>query len=783
MLKNYLKVAIRNIFRHKLYSFINIAGLAVGMSCTILILLWVNDEISYDRFHENGNNLYRIAFTNEQMDFYGDVHPAPLAEFLEDNFPEIIHATHIYPSELKLSNNENSFSCSGKFVHEAFFDMFSFPAIAGNTKEAFSDPISIVLSEKLAHKLFGDSDPLGKTVKLEDNYDFTVTAVLKDIPQNSHIQFEYLLSVDVNRIPQYWDNKCAPTYVQLQAGMSPESVNSKIMHVYNIHNIGSPRNDLFLQPLPDVYLYALGGGGRITYVYIFTGMAIAILLMACMNFMNLSTACSEVRFKEVGIRKVMGSSRPRLMSQFMVESVILTLLSLFLAIILVELVLPSMEMLMGKQMEFTLTGNIVLGLICIAIFTGLLSGSYPALYLSSFKPVIILNKQVSPWQSIKTSKLARSLRLRAVLVVLQFTLSIFFIICSSGIKNQLDYINNKELGFNKDQIVVFNVQGNIRNNVSSLKNELLKNSSIEGITMTMNDMSGWGSSSGVSWEGKQTDDLFDVGCNWVDHEFVNTFEMEMSDGRFFSADYPSDMQNSVVINETLLKRMEIYDPIGKALTRCPGASYEDTRIIIGVIKDYHTESLHKEMRPFVLVPSNNGSNMFIRINPDNISVTLGFIENKVKQFDPNNPFIYRFLDAEFASLYRSELITGKLTTYITLLAIFISCLGLFGLVSFTIRKRNREISIRKVLGASVSNVVHLLTREFIILIIISNVIAWPIAYIVMKKWFQNFAYQSGISLAVFVFSAILTLAIAFITISFRAIKAALTNPVDAIRHE
>jgi putative ABC transport system permease protein len=779
MFKIDLKAALRNLRRYKIYSLINISGLAIGLACAILIFVWARDELSYDRFHENIDDLYMVAFTTEDRTFHGDAHPSPLAEFLEDEYPEIIHATHISPIGLKLSHENNSLRSSGKFVHPAFFEMFSFPIISGDSEDPLSNPMSIVLTEKLAAILFGKEDPIGKSVNLEDRHDFIVSAVIQNPPSNSDIQFDYLLSAEVSPNMSYnWEMKCAPTFVQLQKGTSHEEVSARIVDVYNDHNPGCYKNNLYLQPFKDRHLHALGGGGRITYVYVFSAMALVILLIACINFMNLSTARSEKRFREIGIKKVVGSSRLTLVRQFLGESILLALVALIFALIIAELLLPSINNLLGRQLTLNLTGVTIPILLGITILTGIISGSYPAFYLSSLKPVNVLKNQLQ-FKGPGKSRLSP----RKLLVVLQFSLSIFFIVCAAVIHNQLEYIKSKDLGFNKEHIVMLNLQGEMPAYTSTLKTELLKNPNIESVTISANELFRWSSSSGIDWEGKQTDKVFDVGYNWVDYDYLKTFKLKLKEGRFFSEEFSTDRSEAIVVNEAAIKAMGLENPIGKKVIRMPGSTYEDTRTIIGVVRDFHTESLHGDIRPFMLMLTGTSSYMCIRVKPDNIPATLGFIQGKVREFVPSDPFEYRFLDDDFDALYRTEQVTGKLTIYVTILAIFVSCLGLTGLAMFTAERRTREIGIRKVLGSSVSAIVLLLSREFARWVLLANLIAWPLAYLVMKRWLENFAYSINLSWQVFLFSGLVALAIALITVIFQSARAALANPVDSLRQE
>jgi putative ABC transport system permease protein len=691
--------------------------------------------------------------------------------------------------DLKLTHDQTSILGSGYFVHNNFFDMFSFPMIHGDPGTAFTNPTSIVLTQELAQKLFGTADPIGNAVKIEDGYDFTVTGLMADIPHNSHIQFDYLLSFTLAPSwMQKWDNKSVKAYVMLDENTPYQGVTEKIWNVYNDHNPNSTRNNLYLVPLERIHLHSLYGGGPIVYIYIFTAMALLILLIACINFTNLSTARSQKRFKEIGIKKVVGSNRFQLMKQFLTESILLSLIALVFAVIILEILLPQINSAMGTHLKLAYTWNIILGLIGIAVITGIAAGSYPAFFLSSFRPIAALKGQFSLVPRRRGLKPAptsytRSTTLRKVLVVSQFALSIFFIVCVIVLFNQLNYLKNKDLGYNKDQVLMLQTRGESAANAQLIKQQLLQNPDIESISISDYGLTQWQSSTGVIWEGKQDDEMFDVGCNWVDYDYVKTYDLEMIQGRFFDKGFATDASNAMIVNQALLEQMGLENPIGKWITRAPGSSYEETGTIIGVIKNFHTESLHGDIRPFILRLSEDGNLLNIRIKPDNIPATLSVIEKTVKEFAPTDLFEYSFLDDQLNSLYRSEQLMGHLTTYIAILAIFISCLGLFGLASFTAEQRTKEIGIRKVLGATVSNIITLMSKEFLILVAIANIIAIPIAYVVMNRWLQDFAFHVNIGWLTFAFAIILTLLIASIAVSFQAIKAAIANPVESLRYE
>ncbi len=800
MFKNYLKITLRSIKRHKGFSFINISGLAIGMTCTIIILLWVQHELSFDRFHEKADQLYRAYYTNVAYKGHAIYLPGTLAAYLKDNYPEIINSTSYKPWQKKISVGEKSFLSTGSYVDPSFFEMFTFRFLKGDPKTAFHNPQSIVITEGLANKFFGSDDPIGKAITyyaFSEGVDLKVAGVIEDVPQNSHLQFDFLIPYEIGYSwMKTWENNAVHTYVMLYENSSLADINRKISGVLKIHRPES-KDVLSLHPLKKIHLFAPGGGGQITYIYIFSAMALVILLIACINFMNLSTARSEKRFKEIGVKKVVGSTRLQLIKQFLSESVLLSFLALLLALLFTRMLLPSVNAILGTQLKLDFSGSIVLSLVAIAFLTGLLSGSYPAFHLSSFHPVAILKGQIVFTNLFRRKHGRKSVAssggsfLRKILVVAQFSLSVFFIVCLMTISRQLDFIRNRDLGLDKEHIVVLQSMGELKQRCLAVKNELLRNPDIQSVSFSAYNPVEWESSMStiaMNWTGKTTDRDFAVGENHVDYDYLKTFGVEMVQGRFFSEEYPTDASEGCVVNEAAVKEMELTDPIGTRITWRPGSQYENSRTIVGVIKDFHTQSLHREIKPFVLQPIEPilrymANYMYIKIKSENIPQTLQLIEGSIKKFVPNDPFVYRFFDEAFDKLYQAEQLTGKLTRYITYLAVFISCLGLFGLASFSVERRTKEIGIRKVLGASVSKVFFLLTKDFTKWVILANLIAWPIAYIAMSSWLNNFAYRTSIGLWVFLLSGILALIVALITVSYQTVKAAIANPVDSLRYE
>ena len=775
MIKNYFKIAFRNLSKNKTYSFINIIGLAVGIACAVLIMLWVRYELSYDKFNKNADRLYRIDFTTEQKDYYGSYQPGPLAEYLKDNFPEIEHSTVYSEGTYKLSRETEGFFCNGSIVSPGFFKMFSFPLEEGNLGSLLNAPNSIVISRSLAEKIFGNENPVGKTLKLNDQPGYNITGVFSDVPVTSSLQFDF--AIPMSDAPGYfkmWDRKCTMTYVMLQKNASLNEINKKIYRVMDKHN-PEWKNILQLFPVTKSHLYEADGSGSIIYIYIFSVFAALILIIACINFMNLSTARSEKRMKEIGIKKTVGSSRIELIKQFMTETIFFSFISLLIAIILVELSLPGLNSILGEHISMTYSAGTISILLGIMLLTGILAGSYPALYLSSFNPISVLNGR-----NITTGQ-RRSSTFRKVLVIAQFSFSVFIITCVLFIGKQLDFIQSKDLGFNKEQILMINTRGALQQNITVVKNELLKFPFVKDAAVSATNLTGFqGAGSGpIDWEGKNTNKVCEVGFNFVDEDFAKTFQIKMEQGRFFSKEFPTDMSEAFVVNEAAVKAMGINNPVSKDMSTWFGRKGK----IVGVIKDFNTESLHNQMAPVVLIPTVAANYLCLRLSPTDFSRQIKLIGQKIKEIVPDDPFEYHFLDQDINSLYKTEQMTGELATLIAVLAIFISCLGLFGLSSFYSEKRTKEIGIRKVLGASIPNVTFILSKNFLMLVAVSNIIAFPAAYYFMNKWLQDFTYRIEITWWIFVLSGGIALLIALATVSFQAIKAATANPVDALRYE
>ena len=787
MLKNYLKIALRNIRKHPGYSVINIAGLAIGLACCLFILIWVLDELSYDKFHENSPYLYRV----EENQYYSGrvyhvtVTPYPLAPALKQDFPEIIEATqYVGVGGQLLRYGEKAFFETGiKAVAPAFFRMFTFPFVKGDSASALDDPFSLVISEEIAEKYFGEEDPIGKAFSINNRYDMKVTGVMKDVPHNSYLQFNivipYALLEKVGAVNDSMGSNSIFTFVQLQKGASLQQVNEKIRGFIKKH-VPDSVTELELALYPRIHLHQYFGYGRdmgqIKYVYMFSVIALFVLLIACINFMNLSTARSANRAREVGVRKVAGALKSHIIQQFYGESVIYAFIALAFAMIIVVLLMSPFNNLSGKELSLGILGSgmILAGFIGVTLFTGLVAGSYPALFLSSFQPVRVIKG------SLKSG--TGSTLFRRILVVIQFALSVFLIIWTVVVYNQLQYMKKRDVGFKRENMVYIPMRGQTGRFYTALKDALARDSRILGVTGSSHLPSQIGSnSSGADWDGKDQDQVVLIGMSSVDYGYIETTGIELTEGRSFSREYGTDQTEAFIVNEEVAKLMGKESVVGE---RFSFAGREGR--IIGVMKNFHFESFRNKIEPLAVYmrpPDQGFSYTLFRIPPENISASLDFVRETWQKVIPDFPFEYRFLVDDFEYYYRSEERMGDLLKYFSILAVFIACLGLFGLASFTAEQRTKEIGIRKVLGASAPQITLLLCREFFVLVLLANIISWPVAYFVMKNWLQDFAYRTGLGAFTFVLTMVLALIIALLTVSFQAVKAAVANPVDALKYE
>lgn len=783
MFKNYLKIAIRNLIRQKVFSAINIIGLAIGLTCAILLSLWIFDELSFDKFHENGENIYRIlenqSYSSQNMQVA--VTPVPLAESIKKDFPEIVYATRYNPGFTQIIKvGEKKFTeNNGAFADEDFFEMFSFPIIKGSSTP-LSEKNSIVLTETTAAKLFGDAEAVGQNVSIYD-LDLQVTAIISNVPINSHISFGYILpfQIMVDRNPDIdnWGSNSIYTYIQLAENTSQEQFSEKIKMYLKEQAEGSS-SELYLQPITETYLHSVGlvadygGMGDFRYIVLFSIISIFIIIISSVNFISLSTARYTKRAKEVGLRKVVGSQRSQLILQFLGESMLLLLIALGVALVLAELFLPAFNNIAAKELSLIhlLDPTMLSGLVTFVLVIGFLTGIYPAFLLSSFKPVAALKgSQISG---------SKGSLFRKIMVVTQWTLSIILIISTLMISKQLQYMKNKKLGFTKEQIVYTSISGFTE--IDALKEELLKHSSVENVSATSslphNIMN---STSGGVWEGKNDEDTFLVHYNVVDYNFIETFKIEMAEGRSFSQEFSDDTNFGFLLNEEAIKQMGIKDPVGKTYS-----IWGMEGQIIGVMKDFHFKPLHNPIEPMLfMVMKDYLELLVVRIDTTDPENTISYLEETMTKFDPEKKHDFRFFDERYNAMYRSEQQMETILKLFTGLAIFIACLGLFGLSTFLTQQRTKEIGIRKVLGANVFNIVVILSKEFTKWVIIANLIACPIAYFIINKLLQNFAYRVNMGYKIFGITVISSILIAIFTVSFQTIKAANSNPVEALKYE
>ncbi len=810
MFKNFLKVALRNLWKNKAFSAINIAGLSVGLAVCLLIVLYVKDELSYDKYNAHSENIYRIdadiSFNSTQ--FTSAASQAPLAPTLMKDYPQIVQYVRLrnFGDILVRKDNQNIPNHNAVFADSTFFQVFSIPVIKGNRLTALNEPNSIVIDETTAKKYFNSTDVVGKTLYVDNSVNCKITGVIKDIPPQSHFHFSFIRPMhDTYHDDQAdWLSNNYASYVLVRPGVTKLSLQNAVdatinnylvkqldqfLHM-NANELKKSGNHFIypVMPLTDIHLhsnksYEFEANGNITYVYIFSIIAIFILLIACVNFMNLSTARSANRAKEVGIRKVAGSSRSSLVTQFLTESVLTSFLSLLLAIGIAALLLPLFNQLAGKQMNvWTLFSTWLLPvLIALIVVVGCVAGSYPAFYLSSFQPVQVLKGSIA--KGFKNSWL------RSGLVVFQFFISISLIIGTIVIYNQLTYIRSREIGYNRDQVLVINNTYALDKKIKSFRQDMLKISGVQNAAIAGNlpvetsySQNGWFKD--PTLDAKQVNILTDFNA---DQNYIPTLGMQMTAGRNFSTDFPSD-SSAVIINETAAKLLGFKNPLNETVYRpsgyaSNGAFASKPFHIIGVVKDFNFNSMHDKVGPLIIELSENYGRIAMRINTKNIPALISEVEKKWNSMGPGQPFSYTFLDADFNKIYNAEQRTGKLFITFAIFAIFIACLGLFGLVTYAAEQRVKEIGVRKVLGASVGEIVAMISKDFVKLVLIAFVIAFPVAWLMMNKWLQSFAYRINISWWVFAIAGLLTIAIALITVSFQAIKAALANPTSSLRSE
>ncbi len=803
MFRNYLLISFRNILKNKWFSLINIAGLAVGMACFILILAFVQFELSFDRFHDRADRIFRVISRDTGRQGWAsqfvDHSPEHLAQLLKAEFPEVVRATRtrdIWTDKAILKYGDKTYYQKGLFADTEFLEVFSYPLLKGDKTRALAPPNAIVLTHAVAGKLFPGEDPIGRTLEYRvtnRTCELNVTGVLEDPPKNSHLQFEFLVSVATTvadkrdaYMVHNWNVWNFTTYIELQEAGDQGAVEGKFPAFLIRQGQGPPENgstgaghnyEFRLQPIRDIHLRSnisgeLATNNQIRYVTLFMSIAVIVLLIACINYMNLVTARATARAKEIGIRKVAGAGRGQLLQQFIGETLLLAFLALGLALILVFSALPSFRTLIGSEFDLSAVSNTPLHLMILGtvLIVGVASGIYPALVLSAFRPVNAL-------KDFGTSG-RRGSRLRNGLVVLQFSASIILIIATLVVFRQLNFIRNQRLGYDRENVVVLPVrEPETRDKAQIIKTELLSHPEVLGVSVSgglpTNIRSRY---IGVEFQRDNGESVkMELCYDYVDHDFLDVFRIELAQGRNFSREFGDDPKG-VLLNETAVRQLGWSDPIGKKVD--VGRDHH----VVGVIKDFYFASFHRQIEPMALTLG-TGSNIAVRLTPGDPAQRLALLKRVFENNTTSQPFDFFFLDDAFNRLYQKEQRTGQLFGYFSLLAVFIACLGLLGLSSYTVDRRTKEIGIRKVLGASAPSIVRILTGEFVRLVLISNLIAWPVAFLAMRLWLQDFAYRIALGWQVFALSAAAALLIACVTIGSQTLKAAMTDPVITLRYE
>jgi putative ABC transport system permease protein len=786
MFKNYLKIAFRNLLRNKSFSIINISGLVIGMASAILILLWVQNEVSYDRFHEKNNRLYEVWENNISDGALQSGTPTPqlMGPALKNDYPEIESSTRVsWNMSILFGYGDKHLKASGIWVDPSFLTMFSFPLLTGDAKTALNDSHSLVITEKMSKKLFGDENPVGKVVKFDNSENFMITGLLKDLPNNTDFDFEFLQSARFLESKGYldadWTDVSIRTFVLLKQNTKMADVNSKIKNIVVKYSGGRSKNESFLYPVSQLRLYSKfvdgkPAGGRIETVRLFTIIAVFILFIACINFMNLSTARSEKRAKEVGIRKVAGAMKKSLIGQFLIESIIISAIAGFLSLIVVQMSLPAFNHLTQKQLFIDYTNPYFwMASIGFVLITGILAGSYPAFFLSNFKPVVVLKGSFKKVNALVTP--------RKILVVSQFTFAIILVISTIIIVQQIKYAQDRNSGYDKNNLAYIFLEGDIFKNYQLIKNELINSGTAVAVNQTMAPLTqSWSSGMSLNWQGKDPNTRPTFDRSTTDGGLVKMAGLTLVAGRDIDINaYPTD-STACVINESAARIMKFKNPIGQLIYDDPVNWH-----VVGVIKDFILQSPYEQTRPIIFKGPKYGSNvMNIKFNNKYTTAqNLAATEKILKKYNPAYPFEYHFVDEEYAKKFSDQQQTGTLAALFAGLTIFISCLGLFGLATYMAENRIKEVGVRKILGASVSSIAGLLSKDFVLLVVISIFIASPIAWYFMKQWLSGFNYRIQISWYVFVLAGLAAIIIALITVSFQAIRAAVANPVKSLRTE
>ncbi len=783
MLRNYFKIAYRNLVKNKLFSLINIMGLAIGLTCSIIILLWVQDELSYDKFHKNHNRIFRVL---QEMPFTEKVNWAinqgPLAPALKADIPEIEDASRVAYGGWRIRYADEQFTENGIYVDPSFFNIFSFEILEGDINTALADTYSVLVTEDMAGKLFGDEPAIGKSIRLYDNFDVVITGVLKNPPLNSHLRFNFistmLLAKEVGYSVERWNNSTFNTYMLIAGNSSSELVSQKIYNFLDDKPTLEDGAKLSLQPLSEIHLgsgidFDNGGNGNIQYVIIFFSASLFILLIACINFMNLSTAQAQKRAKEVGLRKAIGANQLQLIKQFLMESTLLALISIIIAIISVELILPYFNGFTGKEMNINyLDTGFILSFSSLLLLTGILAGSYSAFFLSKYKPIKVLKGDVD--------KRSGNTGIRKALVVLQFTISIILLTGTLAVYKQVNFLRNKDLGFNKENLLYISLNRNNRKHLNALKTEMLRSENIVSAAGSTN-FSGYSFSNNQwNWEGKGPENDILFRATYIDYNYLETFEISMLDGRSFSKDFPGDTL-AVVLNQTAIDLMGLEDPVGKSLNSMNiNIQYK----IVGIANDYNYRSLHSEIEPLLLFLRPSQSNfLWLRVSSENIQETIKYAGVKWDEIAPDDEFSYGFLDQRMENTYQTEERIGFILNAFSILAMVVLCLGLFGLLGYSVRLKFKEISVRKILGATTSSILMLLSKDYSQLLVIAIVIAIPTSNYFINLWLNEFPFRTNINFMLFLLPSLLLIVVASLIILGQSYKASQVNAAETLRNE
>jgi putative ABC transport system permease protein len=796
MFGNYLKIAIRNMKRQKGYAFINTFGLAVGLTCFFLLMIYVRHELSYEKFHANSRRIFRVAIHLPAWNYKGSMDfcltTALLAPALEDTYPEVVAATRLRTTSDPVSYGDKKFQENGIYGDTKLFEVFTYPLIKGDPDTALAEPYSIIISRRLADKLFGDADAMGKVVRLRDETDFRITGVAENAPKNSHIQFDYILSFATleamgRRDIQLWGNINYCTYVLLTDIVRPEELEAKfpaIVEQHHKYDSEETKPYYFLQSLTSIHLHShlnfeMSDNSDIKIVYLMASIACLILAIACINYMNLATARASQRNKEIGIRKTIGAKRPQLIVQFLGESMTYSLIAVFFSLVLVFLLLPLFGAFARIPVtfadQFTLPNVFFLAFVYVLV--GFSSGVYPAFLLASFRPADAMKNTV--WQG----RSRKPVNLRNILVVFQFCISVALILAAWVIQKQLYFIKYTEVGYDRDHIVVLRIwEEGIREQAENIKSELLRNPMVLGVSTHNRGPLNLGNvgPAEVELDSGEMGRVGQIYCCYVDYDFIDLYGIKVVEGRHFDPHFSTDGEQAVIVNQTTVDTLGLTRPIGKKFSRW---DIEDGRIV-GVVRDFHFSSFRMEIEPMFFLLRPDRANLFsIKIAPGDVGKTLAFIRETFRGFNSSFIFDYRFLDDSFNAMYQAELRLGTILIFFSFIAIILTLLGLIGLIFFILEKRTKEIGIRKVLGASVFSIVRMLNHELMLLVCVANTIALPIAYVLVRRWLEAFEYRIDLTLWPFVLSGSIVLLTVGITVSLQSMRAATANPVEALRYE